>query len=106
MKKPKVLRTYSWDPNDLTTVQTETTRDSLGDRIIKVYDKDGEQLLGTIYEYSSTIDTKLAGSRLVHRGKYRLFWCADHQYWQKLGSMAAAIRQLLAEERAARRPGF
>jgi len=74
----------------------ETTRNPDYERAFDVYADDGT-LLGKIEGRMSSIDTKIAGTRLRREGRRRLLWFPAGQAWNDHESQAAVIRRLLDE---------
>lgn len=106
--KVKKLRRNQWDEDSVVEVHLDPRNTDPGHRSFDVYRPDGT-ILGIIWEYSGTLDTKIKGSRLVRRGKLRTFWsCSEpgsnsRNYWMYLESQADAIRSLISDyERGAR----
>lgn len=100
--KAKSLRRHPWDPDSEVTVQLREKSTEPGSRSFEVLDDTGEPL-GHIQEFYSEIDTKIPGSRLVRRGKRRLFWAAGFpgqgsRLRVKRESQAEAIRDLLPND--------
>lgn len=105
--RPKVVRVDSWDSDSVVTVWlAEKPFDYR--REFEVFDEHGTPL-GTIQSGSARSERKIAGTRLVSRGKETQVWFSAvpqgrPSYWDDQPSQAAAIRQLIvAAQNAARR---
>lgn len=96
----KVIKKLWWDNEPDRTVWLERTNE--GDFMPQwdVWTKEtGGEKLGSVTRFESTIDTRIAGTRLSRQGKRRTLWAEPGQLWQKEYSMAAVIRRLLEEHR-------
>lgn len=94
----KTIKPRWWDDDEPTIVYLDPMENLGNHRRFEIYTSDGKKL-GFIEEYQSRIDTPLGKTRLVHRGKLRIFWAANgRDYWKYLPSQADAIRELLRKE--------
>lgn len=96
--KLKVIRPRWWESATELVYLDPLPASPTGDRAFNVYAVDGTHL-GRIESYISSIDTKIAGTRLVRHGKRRTFWSTGQHYWKYHPSQASAIRELLDERR-------
>jgi len=97
--KPKTIKPLAWEGprvGERMVWVNETTRSADHQRTFDVYDADGT-LLGGVEGHVTSITSKIAGTRLVRRGRQRLLWFPAGESWNDHESMAAVIRRLLEE---------
>jgi len=106
--KLKTIKPLEWEGRSATeriVWINETTGDSKYRRTFDVHAQDGA-LLGGFYGAVTSIDTKIAGTRLRREGRRRMLWFPEGESWNHHESQAAVIRRLLDDrDRAPWRPG-